>query len=67
MGKYTRHDNESKVFAVVALFVLLCLLALVILQVCGVFDEPLWRPVAEYPMANAHISWQQTFRAGAFR
>ena len=53
--QYIKREKESKVFAVFALIVLLMLVALCVLQLCGMFDEPLWKPA--YPMANQHIEW----------
>ena len=52
-----KREKESKVFAVFALIVLLMLVALCVLQLCGMFDEPLWKPAVEYPMVNQHITW----------
>lgn len=53
--KYTKREKESKAFAIVCLVILLILLAAVILDLCGVFDPPMWAPVAEYPFCNKHI------------
>lgn len=64
--KYTRYDRESKVFAVVMILVLAAMITLGVLTACGMFDEPLWKPVASYPMANANISWMQSFHGGVF-
>lgn len=61
---YTKETGNSKVFAVFACVIMLAMVALIVLQLCGMFDEPLWKPVAEYPMANAHISWEQTWAYG---
>ena len=54
--KYSKKEKESKVFAVVMLIVLLAMLALVIMDLYGVFDVPVWRPVAEYPFTNQHVT-----------
>ena len=61
---YIKREKESKVFAVFALIVLLMLVALIILQLCGMFDEPLWKPNISYPMVNTNVSWQQTWAFG---
>lgn len=46
------------------------LLAVVItagaMELNGVFDKPAWKPDTVYPMANAKISWEQTFFSGAW-
>lgn len=61
---YNKRDKESKVFAAVCMFAMLLLIALCVLQLCGMFDEPMWKPAAEYPMVNTNISWQQTWAFG---
>lgn len=53
--KYIRHDKESKVFVFVCVVIMLILIASMILDLCGVFDRPVWVPVAEYPFTNQHI------------
>ena len=42
--------------AILAVFVVWAVLTL-----CGVFEKPTWEPDVSYPMANANISWDQTF------
>lgn len=32
----------------------------------GAGAEEKWQPDAEFPMANAHITWEQTYHAGAW-
>ena len=54
--KYTKREKESKVFAIVCLVILLIMTAGMIMDLCGVFDPPIWAPAAEYPMANQHIT-----------
>lgn len=55
--KYSTKQKEMKVFAAVMCVIMLALVALMVLTICGVFDEPAWKPAAEYPMANQHITW----------
>ena len=55
--KYSTQEKERKGFAIVMLIILLVLLVGMILTVCGVFDDPGWQPVEEYPIANQHITW----------
>lgn len=53
--KYSTKEKEKKVFAVIAAIIFLAMVALLILEIAGVFDEPAWKPVAEYPFVNQHI------------
>ena len=64
-SKYTTEQKERKAFAVVMALIVLALIALLVLEVCGVFEESPWQPVTEFPMANAHITWSQTFYGGS--
>jgi hypothetical protein len=61
---YIKRDKESKVFAIVSLVVLLIIIAWFALDSAGMFDEPLWKPTAEYPLVNANVSWVQTWAFG---
>ena len=63
---YSTIDHERKVFAAVMIVILLALITLFVLEVCGVFDGQVWKPVTEFPLANANISWEQTFYPGAW-
>lgn len=60
--KYTKREKESQVFAIVCLVILLILLAAIIMELCGVFDPPMWAPVAEYPFTNQHIVYMTAGR-----
>ena len=62
---YNTTDKEKKVFVVIMAFIVLMILALIVLELCGMFDEPLWKPDAVFPMANANVSWLQSFYGGA--
>ena len=59
---YIKREKESKVFAICALIVLAVMIALVVLQLCGMFDEPMWK--LEYPIVNTNVSWRQTWAFG---
>ena len=61
---YIKREKESKVFAIVSLVVLLIIIAWFALDSAGMFDEPLWKPAAEYPLVNANVSWVQTWAFG---
>ena len=63
---YNRYEKESKVFAVVMIIVLMLMISVMILEVCGMFDEPLWKPDVEYPMVNTNVSWMQTPHFGSW-
>ena len=63
---YIRKNRGSKAFAVVALIVIMILIAMIVLEVCGMFKEPLWKPDVEFPIVNTHVSWMQTWYGGAF-
>ena len=61
---YIKREKESKVFAICALVVMVLMIVLLVLQLCGMFDEPLWQPAVEYPMVNTNVSWRQTWAFG---
>lgn len=64
--QYTRNNGNSKGFAVIAVIIMLAMVALIVLQLCGMFEEPLWKPDISYPLVNSQVSWEQTFHGGAF-
>ena len=55
--KYNTQEKEKKAFLIVMITFLIIMAVAAVLQICGVFDEPAWKPVATYPMANQHIEW----------
>ena len=57
-------QRECRIFAFVMLAVLVIIMIFGILSVCELIESknvPEWKPSVSYPMANAHISWDQTF------
>ena len=61
--------KESRIFAAVMLIILVLIMAVGVMDLCGVFykpEEPEWRPSVIYPMANANISWEQSFHPGGW-
>jgi len=64
--KYSTNENEKKVFTVVVFLILLALVTLAVLTICGVFDQQIWKPDVSYPMANAKVTWLQTYHPGAW-
>lgn len=61
---YIKFEKESKFLAAAAFMALLLGIALIVLQLCGMFDEPLWQPDVEFPMVNTNVSWSQTYHPG---
>lgn len=64
--KYSTAEKERKVFAAVMLAIMVILVTWFVLEACGVIAGPTAEPDGVYPMANAHISWEQSFHAGGF-
>lgn len=64
--KYNTKEDEKKVFTVVWVIILLALIVLCVLTITGVFDKAIWEPDISFPIANANISWEQTFFPGGF-
>ena len=62
--KYSTFDRKRKAIAVASLIILI-LAAAVVLIVEGRNQEPAWD--AEYPIVNAHVSWDQTFYGGSWQ
>ena len=63
---YNTIPTERKVFAIIMAVFLLAVIAVGVLALFGVFDKPAWEPDVYYPMANAKVSWEQTFYAGGW-
>ena len=55
--------KECRIFALVMMIIIILIMAAGVMDACGVFvnKESSWKPTVSYPMANAHISWDQTF------
>lgn len=62
---YNRYNPGSKAVTVIMAIVLMGLIALFVLTLLGMFDEPLWKPDVSYPLMNAQVSWLQSFHGGA--
>ena len=62
---YIKKETKGQI-----VFVLVILLAIITGIVWAVIeneqDAQKWKPAEVYPMANAHISWEQTFHPGAW-
>ena len=66
MKKYSTDERERKVFAVMMGLVLLIIIVWGALELGEAKSEQGWQPDVVYPMANAHISWEQTYHGGAW-
>lgn len=64
--QYNTIPTERKVFAIIMAVFLLAVIVVGVLALFGVFDKPAWEPDVYYPMANARISWDQTFHTGGW-
>lgn len=59
---YIRKETRGSI-----VFILMILAAIMIGLVWNVLEaEPVQTPDKVYPMANAHISWEQTFKPGGW-
>ena len=54
---YNTNQNEKKAFTVFLVIFLAVVITAAVLMICGVFDEPAWKPAAVYPMTNQRITW----------
>ena len=63
-SNYNRYGRESKAGLIIAAIIMIGLLALFVLTLMGMFDEPLWKPDVQIPMTNANVSWSQSFYGG---
>ena len=64
MSKYIKKEQKGQI-----IFIVCIILAIIIGLAWNYIDsEPefKWEPTKSYPMANAHISWEQTFHGGAW-
>ena len=64
---YIRNKKEKKdIYTWILAAILICLIVLGVLTVCGVLEPLEWKPDVSYPMANAKISWLQSYHAGSW-
>lgn len=64
MSKYIRKETKGSI-----IFIVLMILAIIIGLAWNYLESDEaegQKPDAVYPMANAHISWEQTFHGGAW-
>ena len=67
MKHYSTKEKMMLVAVSILMIIALVLVTLMVMEICGVFDEPVWKPATEHPLTNAHIGWMQTFRGGAWQ
>ena len=65
-SNYNRYGRESKAGLIIAVIILVGLITLLVLELMGMFEEPLWQPDLTIPMPNAQVSWSQSFHGGVF-
>ena len=59
--------NWGKLIGIAMIIVLVALLVVFTVEVVKLFYPPItWEPTEVYPMANANITWEQTYHAGAW-
>ena len=63
---YNSFQKERKVFFIVMVAILACLVALFVLELTGEFRKEEYQHQVEYPIANTNVSWSQTFYPGAW-
>ena len=64
MSKYIKKETKGQI-----LLIVMIILAVIIGLIWNYIDsepEYNWKPTASYPMANAHISWLQTYHGGGW-
>ena len=60
-----RRMRWNEIFAIVSIIIVLALVVVFAVEVvCLYFQPPAWEPTEVYPMANANISWEQTYFPG---
>ena len=62
---YIKKETRGQIIFIVCILLAIIIgLAWTIIE--DMNDGPEWKPAAVYPMANAHISWEQTYRPGGW-
>lgn len=66
MSKYIRKERQGQIIFVV-MIILAIIIGLVWAEIENQQQAPEWpAEVTSHPMANAHISWEQSFHGGAW-
>ena len=67
MKDYSTDKKERKVFTITMTAILLMIIAWGVMEIRGINEKAEeWPQVTSYPMANAKISWEQTYHGGAW-
>ena len=67
--KYTTRNNKTAIVRAIILFLVAFLIVFGIALMLEDAEAKLdaWEPNVSYPMANAHISWDQTYYGGGMK
>ena len=59
--------ETGEIIAIILAVVLIALVVMFTIEaVALLFEQNTWEPTEVYPMANAHITWEQTYHAGSW-
>lgn len=64
MSKYIKNETKGQIIVIV--FILIAIIIGLIWCEIEEWSEFKWEPAFKYPMANAHISWEQTYHSGSW-
>ena len=61
---YIKQERKGQIIFIVCIMLAIVIgLAWVLIEDA---NDQTWKPTAEYPMTNVHISWEQSFHAGGW-
>ena len=64
MSKYIKEVHKGQIIFII--FIVLAIIAGLVWNYVAPEPEYNWKPVKVYPMANAEISWLQTYHGGGW-
>lgn len=62
-NKYIRKEQKGQIVFIICILIAI---AIGLIWSAAEEDKKVLKPDKVYPMANAHISWEQTFHGGAW-
>lgn len=62
-NKYIRKEQKGQILFIICILIAI---AIGLIWSAAEEDKKVLKPDKVYPMANAHISWEQTFHGGAW-
>lgn len=62
---YIKKEQKGQIIFVLAIM-LAVIIGLAWVMIEDANDQNTWKPAAEYPMTNIHISWEQTYHPGGW-